>query len=65
MTTQTSGVSHLTEKLYTVSDIALMLKISNRKAYDLCHNTKDFKIVRLGRCVRVHKESFDEWFSHL
>ena len=49
---------------YTVEEIAAMLKLSRRKAYDLCAKTSDFKVIHIGRCVRVNKISFDEWFEH-
>jgi len=48
---------------YEVSQIAEMLSVSKRTAYDFCKNTKEFKVVRIGRCVRVHRESFDNWFA--
>jgi excisionase family DNA binding protein len=48
---------------YGVSEIAEILNISKRTAYDFCRKTTDFKVVRVGRCVRVHKESFDTWFA--
>jgi excisionase family DNA binding protein len=48
---------------YEVSEIAEMLSISKRTAYDFCKKTTDFKVVRVGRCVRVHKESFDTWLA--
>lgn len=51
------------EKTYTVPEIARILKISTRKAYELCSSTKDFQVIRLGRCVRVKKSSFDGWFD--
>ena len=48
---------------YTVQEIALMLKISIRKAYLLCEESQDFKVFRIGKSIRVHKESFDGWFG--
>lgn len=48
---------------YTAEQIALILGISVRKAYMLCEETKDFKVLRLGRSLRIHKESFDSWFN--
>ncbi len=50
-------------KTYSVPEIACILGIKERNAYNLCHNTKDFKVLRFGRTIRVHKESFDKWFS--
>jgi len=48
---------------YTAEQIAIILGISVRKAYLLCEDTADFKVIRLGRSLRVHKESFDKWFN--
>ncbi len=53
-----------TEKqTYTIKEIAVILGISERTAYHICSKTKDFKVMRLGRTVRVHKASFDAWFA--
>ena len=48
---------------YTISEIAEILKVSVRTAYNLCSKTTDFKVIRVGKCVRVHRLSFDRWFS--
>ena len=50
---------------YTVEQIAVMLSISKRSAYELCAGKPIFKVIRFGRSVRVHKESFDRWFNHV
>lgn len=52
------------QRTYTAEQIAQILGVSIRKAYNLCETTTDFKVMRLGkRCLRIHKESFDEWFD--
>lgn len=49
---------------YTAPQIAKILGVSSRKAYEICETTKDFKVMHLGkRCVRIHKESFNKWFN--
>ena len=48
---------------YRVEEIAQLLAISNRAAYNLCNTTKDFKVIRLGTSIRVSKQSFDDWFA--
>ena len=48
---------------YTAEQIAIILGISVRKAYLLCEDTRDFKVIRLGRSLRIHKDSFDRWFN--
>lgn len=54
------------QRTYTVEQVAEILGVSIRKAYALCENTSDFKVIRLGRrCLRIHKESFDQWFNNI
>ena len=48
---------------YTAEQVATILGVSIRKAYQLCESTTDFKVIRIGRCLRIHKESFDRWFN--
>ena len=53
-----------TQRTYTAEQVAQILGISLRKAYDFCENTTEFKVLRLGkRCLRIHKDSFDKWLS--
>ena len=49
--------------VYRVDEIAQLLAISNRAAYNLCNTTKDFKVIHLGTSIRVSKQSFDDWFA--
>ncbi len=52
------------QRTYTVNEVAEILGVSLRTAYYLCESTKDFKIIRMGRrCIRIHKESFDNWLD--
>jgi excisionase family DNA binding protein len=51
------------KQTYTVQEIAQMLSLKTRTAYDLCAKTTEFKVIRLGRNIRVSKESFDRWFA--
>ena len=52
------------QRTYTAEQVAQILGISLRKAYALCETTTHFKVVRLGkRCLRIHKESFDQWLN--
>jgi len=60
-----STSNQVVQGTYTAEQIATILGISIRKAYDLCETTNDFKVIRLGRCLRVHKQSFDKWFNDL
>jgi len=53
-------------KTYTVSEVAEILGLSKRGAYDFCNKTRktgEFKVLNLGKSIRIHKDSFDEWFD--
>jgi len=52
------------KKTYSVLEIAEILQISKSKAYELCRQP-DFKVVRLGRTIRISKASFDDWLNNL
>lgn len=47
----------------TAEQVATILGVSIRKAYQLCESTTNFKVIRIGRCLRIHRESFDRWFN--
>ena len=49
--------------VYKVEEIAQILAISPRAAYNLCNTTKDFRVLRIGTSIRVNKQSFDNWFA--
>lgn len=52
------------QQTYTAHEIADILSVSIRTAYNLCNTTKDFKVIRIGKkCLRIHKKSFDEWLN--
>ena len=63
--TQTNAVKSPTDSLkattlvYTVEEIAQMLAISLRSAYNLCNSTTEFRVLRVGGSIRVPKDSFD------
>ena len=65
--TQTNAVKSPTDSpattklVYTVEEIARMLAISLRSAYNLCNNTTEFRVLRVGGSIRVPKDSFDVW----
>ena len=67
--TQTNAVksptdSPVTTKLvYTVEEIARMLAISLRSAYNLCNSTTEFRVLRVGGSIRVPKDNFDAWLN--
>ena len=47
--------------VYTVEQIARLLAISRRSAYNLCNSTTEFHVLRVGGSIRVPKDSFDAW----
>ena len=51
--------------VYKVEEIAQLLAISPRAAYNLCNTTRDFRVVRIGTSIRVNRQSFDAWFAAL
>ena len=65
--TQTNAVKSPTDSpattklVYTVEEIARMLAISLRSAYNLCNSTTEFRALRVGGSIRVPKDSFDAW----
>ena len=67
--TQTNAVKSPTDSpkttklVYTVEEIARMLAISLRSAYNLCNSTTEFRVLRVGGSIRVPKDSFDAWFN--
>ena len=65
--TQTNAVKSPTDSpettklVYTVNDIARMLAISLRSAYNLCNSTTEFRVLRVGGSIRIPKGGFDAW----
>ena len=59
---QTKAAKH-EHLVYRVEEIAQLLAISPRAAYNLCNTTKDFRVLRIGTSIRVNKQSFDSWFA--
>ena len=50
-----------TKMVYTVKQIAQMVDISQRAAYNLCNSTTEFRVLRAGGSIRIPKDSFDAW----
>ena len=59
---QTKAAKH-EPLVYRVEEIAQLLAISPRAAYNLCNTTKEFRVLRIGTSIRVNKQSFDNWFA--
>ncbi|MCI6194054.1 MAG: helix-turn-helix domain-containing protein [Faecalibacterium sp.] len=69
MVTQTNAVKSPTDSptttklVYTVEEIARMLAISLRSAYNLCNSTTEFRVLRVGGSIRIPKDGFDAWLN--
>ena len=50
-----------TKLVYTVKEVAQMLAISQRAAYNLCNSTTEFRVLRAGGSIRIPKDSFNAW----
>ena len=50
------------KRTYSVDEISKMLNISRGSAYELCNNAP-FTVVKIGRCIRISKSSFDSWLD--
>ena len=67
--TQTNAVKSPTDSpattklVYTVEEIARILAISLRSAYNLCNSTTEFRVLRAGGSIRIPKDSFDAWLN--
>jgi len=46
--------------LLKVKDIQDILNISKNSAYELV-NSKNFPAIKIGRCLRIPRDSFKEW----
>ncbi len=60
---QLSNIADIGKRTYSVAEIQSILGIGRRQAYELCQ-TNLFKVIRVGRTVRVSKLSFDNWLDH-
>ena len=59
---QTGMRKSVGKRTYSVDEVREILGISRRKAYELC-NSDIFKVIRVGRALRVSKVSFDQWLD--
>ncbi len=59
--------TNVISRVYTAADIRTMLGISKAATYDLinkAYREKDlFQVIRIGKSLRVPKDSFDKWFN--
>jgi len=50
-------------ELLTVEEMGKLLKISRSKAYSLIKQA-GFPIVKIGKCVRIHKKDLLKWLQN-
>ncbi len=50
------------KRTYTVEEIAAILNIGKAAAYDLVKSGY-FRIVKIGKAIRISKRSFDLWLD--
>lgn len=63
MTANSATSTTCTKKTYTVQEVAQMLDISMTSAYSFIRE-KHFKAFKIGRTIRISKQSFDEWLEN-
>ena len=54
----------LENRAYTIKDIQEILHVSQPTAYNLVKKNL-FRVVKVGRNIRISKKSFDEWLDAL
>lgn len=48
---------------YTVKDICRILNISRTATYEFINDNPPFRVLHVGKCIRINKDSFDVWFN--
>lgn len=49
--------------VYTAEQVAELLQVNIRAVYYLCKKNPPFKVIYIGRSIRVPKDSFDAWLN--
>ena len=49
-------------EVMTIKELQQFLKIGRNSAYDLV-NRKEFKVLRVGKSIRINKVEFLRWFD--
>lgn len=50
-------------EVMTIKEVKQFLKIGRNSAYDLV-NRKEFKVLRVGKSIRINKVEFLRWFDN-
>jgi len=55
------------QRVYTAKEVMDMLKLGRTNTYELLSRAADtgepFVVMRIGKSLRVRKDSFDAWFN--
>ena len=62
---QTIEIERLEKKVFTATEIAVILDVSERHGYKFCNETDCFDVVRIGTSIRVKRDSFERWFGKI
>ena len=49
-------------EVMTIKDVKQFLKIGRNSAYDLV-NRKEFRVLRVGKSIRINRADFLRWFD--
>jgi len=56
-----------TKKVYHAHEIQKILSLGKNKTYEfldeVIKKNGPFRVIKIGKLYRVHKESFDEWIN--
>ena len=47
---------------YTVKDICHILNLSRTATYEFINANPPFRVLHVGKCIRIPRDSFDNWF---
>lgn len=62
MSVQVGTPAKIGKRTYSVAEIQQILEISRSCAYELC-NSGLFRVIRIGRVLRISKADFDLWLD--
>lgn len=48
---------------YTVKDICRILNLSRTATYEFINSNPPFRVLHVGKCIRIPQESFENWFN--
>lgn len=48
---------------YTVKDVSRLLNISRTATYEFINDGPPFRVLHIGKSIRIPQDSFDNWFN--